>query len=400
MSQPQTVNVSFTCSGCGKKFSAPSSFAGKAVKCVCGASVSVPGAGPRPMNSAPPPAAPSRLAPPVMHRPTTPGSAIKPAAGISQSVPLAANRSGTTAAGAGAVSRPLALPPHIPQGSWAAGTTVGLAILVVIGLMAVVFIGGSQISRFAQRVARTAARAVPAVRSLSPFRIISPAEADAVISQTVTNDISSKNVYQQMATYARGAMTMSSLVALSFGAAATEVEGELRSAEAAEAGTTTVHQQAAVYLKGMLNQLALTARTAGCTAADVESVLSQVRISDASSSTIHQQCASYYSGCLMCAKLVAIKEGAPADRVQSLMSGIRTGDVSADTVHQQNANYLSGLAQMVALAAKARGASDPRVEAVLQEMRTAGIGTTTVFQQEVTMLGGVIKCMGVLAVGN
>ncbi len=397
MSQNQSTNVSFACSGCGKKFSAPSSFAGKSIQCGCGAGVSIPAAS-RPQSS-PQSNAPAAPRQPAHVPPTIAARTPATSTNLPQRVTPGVNVCPTTQGGPTAPrpALPQALPPKVGP---ATSNATAVAILAVVAMAGVVLIGGTTVSRFVQRATRTAARVVPGAEALFPIRLISQAEVDAVISETSTNDISSANVYQQMATYANGAMKMSSLVALSFGAASSAVNENRQSAETAEIGTTTVHQQTAVYLEGMLAQLALAARSAGCTVADVESVLSRVRTGDISSDTVHQQLATYCSGSVRLMELIAIKQGAPAARVQALMGTIGAGDTSADTVHQQNANYLAGLAHMTALAANARGASDTRVDAVLQAMRSADIGTTTVFQQEVTSLGGVIKCLGILAVGN
>jgi hypothetical protein len=416
MATPECTTISFSCAGCGKAFSVSPSLAGRKAKCkVCGHSVLIPEADagrvgtppvglPNPTRPVPPKLPPrdSSLAAPfagghVLSEPQAPSLRNEglPASGPSLPVYGEVSR--------GAKGRSLA--SHQGRSSKpATSPSRHFAIIVAIVLAGSACVAAvmyrPQLTQHFGAVARSASRVVPAARALSPVRVITQEEVDAVIRQTSLNDISSKNVYQQMATFSRGAMKMSSLVALSYGAAAGDIDGKLRAVDIAEIGTKTVHQQKAVYLEGMQILLAAAARASGVADSKVEAVLSQVRISDIGSKTVHQQCANYCSGCLKLAELLASTEGVSSDRIGIVMSDVRTNDVTADTVHQQNVAYLSGLAQMLALAAASRGAANSETDAVLREMRLADIGAKTVFQQEVNALVGVMKLLGLLAVGT
>lgn len=415
MATPECENISFACNGCGKAFSVPSSLAGRKAKCkACGQSVLIP-AQPRkpetqPSDSVSPPA---RATPPILPPRAIgdvgpllsggPRSAASSRASQNKSQPTIEPRihapggqsqGSASRLGIGKLARP-------PKATAAAKrrVTASIVFVLAVGVVVTALAYRQELTQQLGAVARSASRVVPAARALSPVRVIRQDEVDAVIRQASLNDISSKNVYQQMATFSQGAMKMSSLVALSYGAASSDIDGKLRAVDIAEIGTQTVHQQKAVYLEGMQNLLASAAKSSGVPSSRIEAVLSGVRIGDIGTKTVHQQCANYCSGCLQLAELLAGAEGASPERIRLVMSSVRTNDITADTVHQQNVAYLSGLAQMLALAATSRGAASSKTDAVLQEIRLADIGAKTVFQQEVNTLVGVMKLLGILAVG-
>lgn len=415
MATPECTPISFSCPGCEKTFSVSPSLAGRKAKCkVCGHSVLIPAAGDGSVGTPPvgrpnltraiPPKLPARDSIPAV--PFAGGRALSEP-GVPSTRPEGPTATGPLFPVSGESPRgPTGRSLTSHQGRSSKPVTSPSRYFAVI--VALVLAGGAcfaavmyrpQLTQHFGAVARSASRVVPAARALSPVRVITQEEVDAVIRKTSLNDISSKNVYQQMATFSQGAMKMSSLVALSYGAAAGDIDGKLRAVDVAEIGTRTVHQQKAVYLEGMQILLAAAAKASGVADSKVEAVLSQVRISDIGSKTVHQQCANYCSGCLKLAELLAATEGVSSDRIRMVMSDVRTNDVTADTVHQQNVSYLSGLAQMLALAATSRGAANSKTDAVLREMRLADIGAKTVFQQEVNTLVGVMKLLGLLAVG-
>lgn len=415
MATPECTPISFSCPGCGKTFSVSPSLAGRKAKCkVCGHSVLIPSAGTGRVVASPVGLPnPARAVPPKLPpRDSSPAAPLSSGHVLAEPQAPSLWKEGLPASGpplpvsGQAVKGARGHSPGSHQGRSSKPVTRPSRYFAVI--VALVLAGGAclaavmyrpQLTQHFGAVARSASRVVPAARALSPVRVITQEEVDAVIRQTSLNDISSKNVYQQMATFSRGAMKMSSLVALSYGAASADVDGKLRAVDVAEIGTKTVHQQKAVYLEGMQILLAAAAKASGVADSKVEAVLSQVRISDIGSKTVHQQCANYCSGCLKLAELLAATEGVSSDRIRMVMSDVRTNDVTADTVHQQNVAYLAGLTQMLALAATSRGAASSETDAVLREMRLADIGAKTVFQQEVNALVGVMKLLGLLAVG-
>lgn len=416
MTPSDSGKVSFACVGCGKAFTVPASLAGRTAKCkACGHSVHIPAVAqatcvtppvaPGPKTSATPPKLPPRLSsisgpPPRPIRPLSQQPSTTPTKRElvdDQSFHFETEpRGGTSSRSHGLHQR--VMPRTVTPAKYRRLVVISLLFAVGACIAAVAY--RPQLTQKIGAVARSASQVVPAARVLSPVRVIRQDEVDTVIRQASLNDISSKNVYQQMATFSLGAMKMSSLVALSYGATSTDIDGKLRAVDVAEIGTQTVHQQTAVYLEGMQILLAAAAKASGVASAKVDAVLSQVRISDIGSKTVHQQCANYCSGCLQLAELLAAAEGASSERIRTVMSGVRTNDITADTVHQQNVAYLSGLAQMLALTATSRGAANAKTEAVLQEMRLADISARTVFQQEVNALMGVMKLLGVLAVGT
>jgi DNA-directed RNA polymerase subunit RPC12/RpoP len=397
MPPPGRAQVSFECLNCGKKFTVPATLQGRASRCsACGKPIVVP-------STRPATAVPARIDPDasgdawVDNVPAAP--LITPFVEERQPAPTQSARGSFTRIA----------PPLPADDDSAAGTMRSTVIGILMALGGLALVGGAgfllfnardPVGKRVEQAVRAAASVVPAVRPLARGRVISQAEVDECIRTTKLNDVSSSNVYQQMATYARGTMNMSSLAALAVGAAEGDVKGRLRAAEISEVGTRTVHQQKAAYLEGMLHLLALAARASGASAADVEATMSRVRVVEAGSDTVHQQCANYCSGCLRLAELMAIAEGVASGDTRAVMSQVEIDDAASDTVHQQTVTYLSGLAKMLALAGRARGASASRCDGVLTAIGTADIAAKTVYQQEVNRLDGILELLGAVALGR
>lgn len=409
MGNPEGDRITFTCDGCTKPFTVPAVHGGRRAICkACGHSMLVPTVSQR------------RVVPPVVSRP---GFGRQPSPPHTPAVEQATTRPVIRTAPPALPPRPLAAavaadqvlasfprrvtpsashPLRHPRGWGGAGLRLGGLAIALVGICGIGLAGFYHRPLVAQRfgsVVRAAARVMPAARPLSPIRVIGQEEVDAVIRQTATNDLSSTNVYHQVATYSRGVMRMASLVALSYGATEDDVRARVRAVEAAESQAQTVHQQTAVCLEGSQLLLAAAAKASGAHGTKVEAILAKVRSADLASSTVHQQCVNYSSGCLELSALLAAGEGVSSDRIGLITSGVRAGDAGADTVHQQHVAYLSGLVDMLAVAANSRGAGPVKPEAILQEMRVADSTARTVFQQEVNVLVGIMKMLGILAMG-
>jgi len=406
-------SVSFACPACRKKFNAPGSLAGREVKCSgCGGAVTIPSVGGVTQSSVSSPVSPSPTAvwqtpgPRAATPAQRPGGSAPPTPATSTDVtwrPSASSPSGsalasssTPTAGAQALSRSRSPTGQGRPATW--GTAVGVmaVVLLIGGLVA----AGSRVRNFDRHAAQPGADVVPAASSVPPGRVIRPSDVDGVINSVRINEMSSKNVYQQMVSYARGTMEMAALVTLAVGAPAAEVASTKRAAEIAEMGAKTVHQQKAVYLEGTMSLLALAARASGASATDVGSILSQVRVNEMGMDTVHQQNANYCDGALLFAELIARSAGASGADAAAIMAEARAADMGARNVNHQIVGRLTGFVRMLGLAAKARGLSTAAVQGILSDMRAADISADTVFQQEVTRLAASLRLLGLIAAGQ
>lgn len=217
MKEPVFGTISFACDGCGKGFTVPATLAGRKATCKsCGLSILVPARGKAPGPVPPaqrpvrgraglpqPPARPMSRAPtPPLEPPTSIdpnkeidltssgadelletilGSPPAPTIEITDRGSAGRRRSRGNSAGR---SRPLAV------------AIVAILVAVGLGLGAVTVI--PSFFKRVGNVARTAVRTVPIVRALAAGRVIKQEEVDEVLNQASINDVSSRNVNQQL----------------------------------------------------------------------------------------------------------------------------------------------------------------------------------------------------------
>lgn len=277
---------------------------------------------------------------------------------------------------------------------------VAIACIAGVGVWCGVIAAIYYFREHVQAVVAEATQVVADAKASVVGRTISPAEVRDVLSRTSVNDISSQNVNQQLATYARGVMQMAELVALAFGANEGAAAGEISSAAFGEIQSNTVFQQKTVFYKAAFRLLHVGAQACGADESACNEILSAVEIGDIRADTVHQQCANYCQGMFECAALIAACQGGDLDDLQGVRSGTTTSEIGADTVFQQIVCRLKGLVSMLEIVANQRGAEGSDVGDVLHELRLADISSETVYQQEVNCLIAVMKLLGLVAIGG
>jgi len=224
-------------------------------------------------------------------------------------------------------------------------------------------------------------------------------EVDRVIQSTELNDISSETVNQQLATYARGVMQMSELVALAVGAKEAAANAVKSSVSLSEIGADNVYQQKAIYYKATFELLALAAKASGASESNCKAIHSSTEIADISADTIHQQCANYCMASLNFSALSAKALGVDGSKIESVKSNVELAEISAGTVFQQIVCRLQGLVEILELAALARGVNESLVSNAMSNLRIAEISSDTVYQQEVNYLMAAMALLGLIATG-
>lgn len=239
----------------------------------------------------------------------------------------------------------------------------------------------------------------PTVPILSVGRKITKDEVDRVIQSTELNDISSETVNQQLATYARGVMQMSELVALAVGAKEAAANTVKSSVSLSEIGADNVYQQKAIYYKATFELLSLAAKASGASESNCKAIHSSTEIADISADTIHQQCANYCMASLNFSALSAKALGVDGSKIESVKSNVELAEISAGTVFQQIVCRLQGLVEILELAALARGVNESLVSNAMSTLRIAEISSDTVYQQEVNYLMAAMALLGLIATG-
>ena len=240
---------------------------------------------------------------------------------------------------------------------------------------------------------------VPSMPGLIIGREITKDEVDRVVRSTELNDISSETVNQQLATYARGVMRMSELVALAVGAKESSVSAVNSSVSLSEIGADNVYQQKAIYYKATFELLELAAQASGAGETDLKAIHTSTEIADISTDTIHQQCANYCMASVKYAALLAKALAVEVSKIESAKSSVSLAEISANTVFQQIVCRLQGLVEILELAAIARGANKNLVNDAMTTLRIAEISSNTVYQQEVNYLKGAMTLLGLIATG-